>query len=475
MYAWNHLRRLAQVGVVAATLVTTTPVAAGQASFAEPSFSSVAHASVAEPVQGSVAEPSLSSVDSPPDQHEGHHTPQASHEGHGDAAGIPATREGSGTSWLPDESPMYAVHLQSRGWTFMLHGRAFLQYLHESGDRGAEQTGSINWLMAAADRPAGKGRLTLRGMLSVEPWTIRDCGYPDLLATGELCNGEAIHDRQHPHDLFMELAARYDQPLGRNVHLELYGGPVGEPALGPVAFVHRVSALSNALAPITHHWFDSTHITYGVATAGLYGRKWKAEASAFNGREPDEHRTDFDLAAMDSWSGRLWYLPSSRWAFQVSAGRLSEAEAGHDGEPPVDIDRLTASATYHRTSNGRMWATTVGWGRNAEQDGEATMAWLFESAVAIRQRHTWFARFEWSEKGGHDLAVESDAIFDVAKLQGGYTYDFAAWKGLTPGVGFSASAGFVPRDLDSTYGGRVTPGFGVFLTLRPQAARTGSP
>jgi len=456
MYAWNLLRRLAQVGIVASALLSAAHVAASdQAPFAEPSFSSVDHAA---------------------DQHEGHHPPQASHAGHGDTAGVPATREGSGTSWLPDDSPMYALHVQSRGWTVMLHGRAFLQYLHESGDRGTEQTGSINWLMAAADRPAGKGRLTLRGMLSAEPWTIRDCGYPDLLATGERCQDQAIHDRQHPHDLFMELAARYDQPLGRNVHLQLYGGPVGEPALGPVAFVHRVSALSNPLAPITHHWFDSTHITYGVATAGLYGRKWKAEASAFNGREPDEHRTDFDLAAMDSWSGRVWYLPTPRWAFQLSAGRLTEAEAGHDGEPAADIDRLTASATYHRASNDRnVWATTIGWGRNAERDGEATTAWLFESAVAIRQRHTWFGRFEWSEKSGHDMAVESDEIFGVAKLQGGYTYDFPAWKGLTPGVGVSASASFVPGNLESIYGGRVTPGFGVFLTLRPATARMASP
>jgi hypothetical protein len=467
MYPWSHLRRLPQIGVVASALLSAAHVAASdQAPFAEPSFSSVE-----DP-----AEPSFSSVDHAADQHEGHQMPQASHDGHGDAAGVSATREGSGTSWMPDESPMYALHVQSGGWTVMLHGRAFLQYLHESGERGSEQTGSINWLMAAADRPAGPGHLTLRGMLSAEPWTIRDCGYPDLLATGERCQDQAIHDRQHPHDHFMELSARYDLPLGQGVRLQLYGGPVGEPALGPVAFVHRVSALSNPLAPVTHHWFDSTHITYGVATAGLYGRKWKAEASAFNGREPDEDRTDFDLAAMDSWSGRVWYLPDARWAFQLSAGRLAEAEAGHDGDPAVDIDRLTASATYHRAgTNGNLWATTIGWGRNAERGGEATMAWLFESAFAIRQRHTWFGRFEWSEKSGHDLAVPGDGIFNVAKLQAGYTYDFAGWKGLTPGVGASASAGFVPRDLEANYGDRVTPGFGVFLTLRPAGARMPSP
>ena len=276
-------------------------------------------------------------------QHEGHVMPAGDQE-------IPVTREGSGTSWLPDETPMYALHAQVKGWMLMGHGNAFLQYLHDAGDRGNEQTGSINWLMGMARRPAGAGTLMFRGMVSFEPWTIEGCGYPDLLATGEICDGEAIHDRQHPHDAFMELVARYDRPLSKGVRLQLYGGPIGEPALGPVAFMHRVSGLPNALAPITHHWFDSTHITFGVVTGGLYGRRWKVEASLFNGREPDENRTDFDFAAMDSWSGRVWFLPTSHWALQFSGGRLNDAEPGHDAEPPVDIDRLTASVTYQRST-----------------------------------------------------------------------------------------------------------------------------
>ncbi len=381
---------------------------------------------------------------------------------------IPATRDGSGTSWLPDETPMYAFHAQARGWMLMGHGNAYLQHLRESGDRGSQQTGSINWLMGMAQRPAGRGRVTVRGMVSIEPWSIGGCGYPDLLATGEVCEGEAIHDRQHPHDLFMELSAQYDRPLGKGVRLQVYGGPVGEPALGPVAFMHRISGLPNAVAPITHHWFDSTHITYGVVTGGLYGRRWKAEASAFNGREPDEQRTDFDFGAMDSWSGRVWFLPSPRWALQFSTGRLNEAEPGHDGGPPVDLDRLTASATYHRTMpENVIWATTLGWGRNAEGGGEATTALLLETSLTVRDRHAWYGRFEWAAKSGHDLAVAGHGVFDVAKLQGGYTHYLTAWKGLTPGVGGAVSAGLVPRRLAPEYGGRFTPGFALYLTLRP--------
>jgi YHS domain-containing protein len=399
------------------------------------------------------------------------------HEGHVMVEGgqpIPMTRDGSGTSWLPDESPLYAIHAQAKGWMLMGHGNVFLQYLHDSGDRGNHQTGSINWLMGMAHRPAGAGRLMLRGMMSLEPWTIGGCGYPDLLATGEFCQGEAIHDRQHPHDLFMELAAQYDRPLGRGIRLQLYGAPVGEPALGPVAFMHRVSALPNALAPITHHWFDSTHITYGVATGGLYGTRWKVEGSVFNGREPDEERTDFDFAAMDSWSGRVWFLPTSHWALQFSGGHLNEAEPGHDGEPPVDITRLTGSVTYHRTTPEKViWAHTIGWGRNAESGGD-TNALLVESSVTVRERDAWYGRFEWAEKGAHDLAVPEQGIFNVAKLQGGYTRYLTTWKGLQPGLGATLSVGFVPDSLSGAYGSRATAGFGVYLTLRPAAMTMGA-
>src|SRR5688500_9427373 len=148
-------------------------------------------------------------------QHE-HPTPAAQdpHAGH-DMSSM--SRDGSGTSWLPEASPMYAVHASRAGWQLMAHENLFVQYLHESGTRGADQGGSVNWFMGMAQRPVGKGRLRLAGMVSLEPFTIPGCGYPDLLASGEQCEGEAIHDRQHPHELFMELSARYDASIGRGL------------------------------------------------------------------------------------------------------------------------------------------------------------------------------------------------------------------------------------------------------------------
>jgi YHS domain-containing protein len=379
-------------------------------------------------------------------------------------------REGSGTAWLPDTTPMYAIHWQRGPWQFMAHENAFVQFLHESGNRGEDQFGSINWMMGMAQRNAGNGRVVFRGMFSAEPWTIRGCGYPDLLASGEQCKGEKIHDRQHPHDLLMEMSAQYDAPLKGLVRWQVYGAPAGEPALGPVAYPHRVSAMPNPLAPISHHWLDATHITFGVVTAGVYTNRWKAETSVFNGREPDETRTNVDFAALDSFSGRLWFLPTSTLALQLSVGRLTEAEASEDGGPGIDVTRATASATYHRAfRDNSIWATTIGWGRN-EETGHASNAFLVESNLTFDERDAWFGRFEVANKSAHDLAVaESADAFTVAKLQGGYTRYFRAWRGLKPGVGASVSAGFVPERLERTYGRRVNAGFGVFVTLRPAA------
>lgn len=385
----------------------------------------------------------------------------------------PQDRDGSGTAWLPDDSLMYAIHSQHGPWTLMAHGALFLQFLDESGHRGSDQVGSVNWLMGMARRDVGRGRLSLRSMVSLEPWTIRGCGYPDLLATGEQCGGEQIHDRQHPHDLFMEISAQYDAPLRATLRWQVYGGPAGEPAIGPVAFSHRLSAQPNPVAPISHHWLDSTHISFGVVTAGVYTARWKVEGSVFNGREPDEHRKDFDFGALDSFAGRLWLTPTSRWALQVSAAKLTEAEQEAATSARVDVTRVTASATYHRLLPGNgLSATTIAWGRN-EESGHGSNAVLVETSLTLHDRDVWFGRFEAVGKTSHDLGIdESFDTFAVAKLQGGYTRYFKTWKNLTPGAGAALSAGFVPHTLEPLYGRRVNPGVAVFLTLRPAVMAT---
>jgi hypothetical protein len=239
--------------------------------------------------------------------------------------------------------------------------------------------------------------------------------------------------------------------------------------------------MPNPLAPIGHHWLDATHVAFGVVTAGLGGARWKAEASAFNGREPDDARRNLDLGALDSWSTRLWLLPSSRWALQVSGGRLEDAEADAHSSSRADVDRLTASATYQRVLGSNspipqisnspiLWATTLAWGRNAEPGTKGSNAFLAETSLTFRQRDALFARFEAVNKTAHDLGLEADGEFLVSKVQGGYTRYFPAWKALQGGVGASLSASIVPSSLAPAYGGRVVAGYGVFLTLRPAGA-----
>jgi YHS domain-containing protein len=394
---------------------------------------------------------------------------------------IPMTREASGTSWQPDESPMYALHAQRGAWTLMLHENAFLQALHDGGDRGSSQVGSINWLMGMADRRTGPGRLQLRGMVSLEPFTIGGCGYPDLLTSGEICDGRKIHDLQHPHDLFMEISAEYDAPLTARTRWQVYGGPAGEPALGPTAFSHRISAMPDPIAPISHHWLDSTHVAFGVVTGGVYGFRWKAEGSIFNGREPDEHRADFDFGAFDSYSARAWWVASPRLVFQVSVGHLKDAEVADIGgiasplASRITVNKVTASGTYTRVSDKRVWASTIAWGRNSEP-GVATNALLAETNVTVHDQDAWYGRFETMGKTADDLdvALSPDDIFTIGKLQGGYTRYLPAKRGFKPGVGFVLSLGLVPGALKNVYGGHAIAGAGVYVTLRPAMMKSGS-
>jgi hypothetical protein len=268
----------------------------------------------------------------------------------------------------------------------------------------------------------------------------------------------------------MEVAAEYERPINESVRWQVYAGLAGEPALGPVAYPHRTSAMLNPVAPISHHWLDATHISFGVVTGAVHNDRWKAEASVFNGREPDEHRWDVDLAAMDSVSGRVWFAPTPSLVLQLSAGHLREAETGHGGGLRVDVNRVTASGTYHRQLAGAgIWATTAAWGRNAEGEA-ASSAFLLETTFTPEERHTWFGRFEVAGKSADDLDVHGAAeVFTVAKLQAGYARVLAPRRGLTPGVGAALSAGFVPASLEIVYGNRVNVGFAVFVSLRPAA------
>ena len=381
---------------------------------------------------------------------------------------ISHVRMGSGTSWMPDSSPMHANHRMWGDWTAMVHGVAFAQYDNQGSKRGDRQLGVVDWEMLMLMRRVGTGMLHLHGMASLEPATIGAKGYPLLLQTGESYNGQPLHDRQHPHDFVMELAALIQQPLASNLALELYGGLAGEPALGPVAFMHRPSVQNDPLSPLGHHWQDATHISYGVLTAGVYTRQWKLEGSWFNGREPDEDRWDLDLRRLDSYSGRLTVNPTGRMSLSGWYGYLPSPEALH---PDESLHRYGASAQYGgRGINGGAWASALIWGANSHS-GHASNSVVAESNLEIGTKDAVFARAEYVRKTAEELVlanVDPARAFDVRSLVGGYMREVASIPGGSIGIGGRVAVNFVPSALEPYYGTRTPAGFAVYLRVRPK-------
>ena len=377
----------------------------------------------------------------------------------------PMSREASGTAWQPESAPHEGLHFMKGDWMIMLHGFATPFYTHQGGERGDDKIVAANMLMGMATRGLGPGRLGLRSMLSAEPWTAGKKGYPLLLQTGETADGLThLIDRQHPHDLFMELAATYSVADDTRSAF-LYLGLPGEPALGPPAFMHRFSGVEIPESPIGHHWLDSTHITYGVATLGLVKGGWKLEASRFTGREPDQDRTDIESPDLDSHSFRVSYNPAAQWSFQASVGRIHSPE---QLEPEVDTDRWTASAMYHRGAEIRNWQTMLAWGQNRNRPGRDLNAVLLETASTWARRHTVVARAEVVEKD--ELFDESDPLadraFTVGKLTGGYIRDVRPEGHVAVGIGALATMSLVPDELEDAYGGRAPLSGMVFVRAK---------
>jgi hypothetical protein len=299
----------------------------------------------------------------------------------------------SGTSLVPLSAPMDMLSRLLGGWTLMANGEAFGVYTAQTGPRGRDKIFSTNWVMVMASHRAGPGTLTVRSMLSLEPATITARRYPLLFATGETAFGVPIINGQHPHDFFMELAALYKIRLGERASFHLYGGPRGEPALGPPAYPHRPSASEDPVAVISHHMQDSSHIATNVATAGISYGPVTWEVSGFHGREPDEKRWGIEGGGIDSLSTRLSLAPTARWTGQFSIGRMNHLEATHPLRPVL---RSTASVMYVRPLNAGHWATSLIWGRNHDLEYTqlpnvpvvpAVQARGPELAVALQPRH----------------------------------------------------------------------------------------
>jgi Heavy metal binding domain len=380
----------------------------------------------------------------------------------------PMSREGSGTSWIPDSSPMYGRMFMFGENMLMLHGAIFPRYTNVSTRRGDDRIDAPNWFMAMFSHPLGDStQFGSRLMMSLDPLTEGGRGYPLLFQTGEAWNGEALHDRQHPHDLFDELSFSLSQRFEHDLSAYIYFGYPGEPALGPPAFMHRPSAMDDPDAPIGHHWQDSTHITFGVATLGAQWRNVKLEGSIFTGREPDEDRYNFDQPDFDSYSGRVSWNPTQNLALQVSYGYIKSPEAL---DPKTNIHRTTASAIYNLPlGQDTNWSNTFVWGQNNATEEGKTQSFLIESNYQ-RGRDTVYFRWEHVGKSGHELVLNEAAhtrIFPVAGYTLGYVRDLSHGNGLDIGLGTQFTINNRPDTLDRYYGDDLGYAFQFFLRIRP--------
>ena len=412
-------------------------------------------------------------------QHGTHETHAPSHGGHEMQMDMhstidladPMSREGSGTSWLPDSSPMYGKMFMFGENMLMLHGAIFPRYTNVSTRRGDDRIDAPNWFMGMYSHPLGDStQIGARLMMSLDPLTEGGRGYPLLFQTGESWHDQPLHDRQHPHDLFDELSLSLSQKFAHDFSAYIYFGYPGEPALGPPAFMHRPSAMDDPDAPIGHHWQDSTHITFGVATAGLVWSRFggmKLEGSIFTGREPDEDRYDFDRPRFDSYSGRISWNPTKNLALQASYGYIKSPEAV---DPKTNIHRTTASAIYNLPlGHDTNWSNTFVWGQNNATEEGKTQSFLIESNYQ-RGRDTVYFRWERVQKSGHELVLkpfDESEIFPVSGYTLGYVRELSHGNGIDIGLGTQFTINDRPDSLDRYYGDDLGYAFQFFLRIRP--------
>lgn len=383
----------------------------------------------------------------------------------------------SGTSAEPASTPTPMLMSHHGPWMLMLHGTAFISDTQQSGPRGADKLFSTNWLMPMAMRHLGPGQLTLRAMFSLEPATVSGRQFPELFQQGETAFGKPIIDGQHPHNFFMEVAALYDIPLGKQTLLSFYAAPIGDPAIGPTAYPHRLSASEDPLAALGHHQEDSTHIAYNVLTAGVTWRGLRFEESGFHGGEPSEQRWGFQPSPnghnLDSYSSRITFSPTFNWSGQYSIAHITSPEALYPGE---DQQRQTASIMYNKpfgAGHSDNWSNTLVWGRTRSlSDNSKENSYLAESLLQFRTRNYLWTRIEDAGRSNELLIspgsqlpfnFEESPIGHVQAYTAGYDRDFHITPHLLAAPGAQFTTYTAPEALVSTYGHHP---FGVVAFIR---------
>jgi len=376
---------------------------------------------------------------------------------------MPSPHVSSGTGWQPAATPGHMWMKPVGAWDVMAHGVVFVDYNQQGGPRGEGKAESVNWLMLMEQHKLGSGSILFREMFSAESLTAPHPGFPELFQTGETYHGQPLVDHQHPHNVFSELALYCTHPMGKEISWLFYGAAAGEPALGPVAYVHRASASELPMAPLSHHLQDSTHISFGVITTGLVVDRFKLEGSVFNGREPDEKRYSIQFAALDSWSARLSVAASRNWTGQYSYGRLERPEALEPGSQR----RQMASVEYVRPFTKGSWATSVVWGRVHKEVSDHNLnGYLLETTANFKLRNYAFSRLELVDKD--ELFPGNPALpsFRIGAYTFGGARDLVQSRLGQLALGGDLTLYSTPSALDPAYG-KNPVSFQIFLRVRP--------
>lgn len=393
---------------------------------------------------------------------------------HAFSLNLPMNRNSSGTAWQPDATPMYGYMKMTKNWNLMFHGSVFLRYNHQDifskgmrSDSLTDRFDAPNWVMVMANRKMGdRGLLALSLMLSADEFVMGGNGYPLLFQSGETFNGRLLIDRQHPHDFVSGLSVAYTHMFNKDVDLTAYLGYPGEPAIGPPAFMHRVSSINNPDAPLGHHWQDATHITFGVATLGLRYKTAKVELSNFTGREPDEKRYDFDKPRFNSWSYRLSINPNDNFGVQFSQAFVKSPEAL---EPEENVTRTTVSILHSIVLGEKKHLTSaLIWGINQKWEDRPEHSALLESNLQMN-RTAIYGRFESIQKSEHELNIDlngSEKLFLINALTLGTSYNFFHAFNTNFRIGIQGSAFFAPSELHGLYG-RLPLSAEIYLHILP--------
>lgn len=397
---------------------------------------------------------------------------------HAYSLNLPMNRNGSGTGWLPDASPMYGYMIHSEKWMYMFHGNIFIRYNNQDignvGTRGDTKVDAPNWFMAMGQTRVGEnGLFHFNTMFSLDPLFGGE-GYPLLFQTGETFRNERLVDRQHPHNLFSELSVAYTQSFTKDIDAFVYLAYPGEPALGPVAFMHRPSSLNNLDSPLGHHWQDATHITFGVATLGFRYKIFKVDGSVFTGQEPGEARYGFDEPKFDSYSYRVTVNPVSTVSMQVSRAFLKSPEII---DPDEDVYRTTASVLHSLPLPrvNHFLTSAFVWGYNDSGEDHQENSFTLESNLQL-DRFAVYGRFESIEKSAIELRLDQfdeHELFTVNALTLGFNYTFLRQWQTNLAAGVQGTLYVADKRLDPVYGNNPKS-LEVYLRINPMLMNVNS-